>query len=362
MRAILFGLVSLTLAGCSGGGGSSSSVPSAPAPLPPPPTTSQPDFSAITIEADNSIASDLAILIGDETGILFSYEKGDYELDDQVAIASASKMIFGLLIWDLIETGDLNRSDTPGTYIDFWTTMAGDARSAMTLDQLLGFVSGFNEPPGNPGCISDGAIVLNDCVETIYLDGLDTLPGDAFFYGPEHMQVAGLMASLATGQTIADLIEGRLSQPFGLTQTSYPIAAGDNPRFSGQMRSSANDVARLLTAVLAEDLVSDRDGYLEDRTATVTFGGRPSGLDGLDWHYGFGFWKECDDLSYTAACDADPIISSPGAFGFTPWIDFASGYWGIVAIEDVVIGGRPASQVSVELQQNIQPIIEAELD
>lgn len=359
MRSVLFGITSLAVVGCGSGGGVSMSGPSGP--VPPPPTVSQPDFSAVMAQADASAASDLAILIGDETGILFSYEKGNYDIDDQVAIASASKMVFGLLLWDLVESGDLNRDDTPGTHIGFWTNMAGDARSEITLDQLLGFVSGFNEPPANPGCISDGAIALTDCVETIYLGGLDTLPGDAFYYGPEHMQVAGLMASAATGQTIADLIDARLSQPLGLTQTLYPSAAGDNPRFSGQMRSSADDMARLLTAVLAGDLVSDRDGYLEDRTASVTFGSRPAGLDATDWHYGFGFWKECDDLSYTAACDDDPIISSPGAFGFTPWIDFEHGYWGIVAIEAVSIGGRPASQVSVELQQNVQPIVEAEI-
>lgn len=360
MRSILFVIVLLTSAGC--GGGANPSAPSAPAPVAPPPTASQPDFSAVTTEADASIASDLAILIGDETGILFSYEKGGYETDDQVAIASASKMIFGLLLWDLVESGDLNRNDTPDTHIGFWTSLAGDARSDVTLDQLLGFTSGFNEPPANPGCISDSAIALTDCVETIYLDGLDTLPGNAFYYGPEHMQIAGLMASAATGQTIAELIDARLSQPFGLTQTLYPSAAGDNPRFSGQMRSSADDVARLLTAILAGNLVSDRDGYLEDRTASVSFGSRPVGLDGQDWHYGFGFWKECDDLSYTTACDDNPIISSPGAFGFTPWIDFDRGYWGIVAIEAVSIGGRPTSQVSVELQQNVQPIVEAELN
>lgn len=360
MRAILISTLLLTCVNC--GGGTSTNVPSTPVSGSPPPTASQPDFSAVTAEADASIAGDLAILIGDDTGILFKYEKGDYESDDQVAIASASKMIFGLLLWDMIESGDLSRDDTPDSYISFWTGMAGDARSEITLDQLLGFVSGFNEPPGNPGCIGDGAIALTDCIEAIYLDGLDTLPGNAFYYGPEHMQVAGLMASAATGQTIAELIDTRLSQPFGLTQTLYPAVAGDNPRFSGQMRSSANDVAQLLTAVLVGDLVSDRDGFLQDRTASATFGNRPAGLDALDWHYGFGFWKECDDLSYTTACDNNPIISSPGAFGFTPWIDFERGYWGIVAIEAVSIGSRPASEVSVELQQNIQAIIEEELN
>ena len=360
MRTLVSALSFLALANCSGGG--SSSGDPIPSPTPNPPSANTPDFSALISEAEASPAADLAIMVGDETGVLFTYEKGNFSTDDQVAIASASKMVFGLLIWDLVESSDLSTTDRPQASIDFWTDMAGDGRSEITLDQLLGFVSGFNEPPGNPGCISDGSISLNDCVQTIYNGGLDTLPGDAFHYGPEHMQIAGLMATAATGQNIQDLLTERLGTPLGLSVTEYPSAAGDNPRFSGQMRSSADDLALILTAVLAGDLVDDRDGYLEDRTASVLFDSRPTGLGDADWHYGFGFWKECDDLTYTDACDTEPTISSPGAFGMTPWIDFEHGYWGIVAIEAIAIDGRPASQVSVELEQALQPLIEAALD
>lgn len=361
MRSIfcIFGV--LVLASCGGGGGATP-VSTPPVVTPPSPSPASPDFSGLIPEADASPASDLAIVVGDETGILFTYEKGNYSVDDQVAIASASKMIFGLLIWDLVESGDLARTDTPQTHISFWTSMAGDARSDITLDQLMGFVSGFNEPPGNPGCIGDGSVTLSDCVQLVHDGGLDTLPGAGYYYGPEQMQVAGLMATEATGDTIGGLLNDRLAVPLGLTQTEYPAARGDNPRFSGNMRSSAQDLARVLTAVLAGNLVDDRTGYLEDRTANVVFGHKPSGLDSIDWHYGFGFWKECDELSYTNACDANPVISSPGAFGMTPWIDFSSGYWGIVAMEEVTISGRAASEVSVELEQRLQTLIEAELD
>lgn len=295
-------------------------------------------------------------MIGDETGTLYSYEKGTFTTDTEVPIASASKMMFGLLIWDLIESGDLGRIDRPQDYISFWTDMAGDGRSEITLDQLLGFTSGFNEPPSNPTCIGDGTVSLSDCVETVYAGGLDTQPGEAYYYGPEHMQVAGLMAAEKTGKTVGSLLAERLAQPLGLTVTRYPALRGDNPRFSGNMRSNADEIALILTAVLAGDLVTDRAGYLEDRTGSVTFGSRPAGLDMMDWHYGFGFWKECDALSYTAACDANPTISSPGAFGFTPWIDFEHGYWGIVAMEES--GG---STSSVELEQALQPLIETAL-
>lgn len=361
MRTIFLAAGFMALASCDGGG-TGSSAPTQPAPVPMPPASSDPDFSALQTEADASPASDLVIMVGDETGVLFTYEKGSLGSDEQVSIASASKMMFGLLIWDLVESGDLSRTDRPQDYIGFWTDMAGDARTEVTLDALMGFISGFNEPPGNPGCISDGAIALSTCVETIYIGDLDTLPGDAYYYGPEHMQIAGLMATEATGQTIADLLDERLAVPLGLTQTEYPDSSADNPRFSGQMRSSAEDISLILTAILAGELVDDRAGYLEDRTASVVFGNRPGGLETLDWHYGFGFWKECDDLSYTSSCDNDPTISSPGAFGFTPWIDFEQGYWGIVAIEELLISGRSASEVSVELEQALQPLIEAALN
>ena len=358
MRAIFCVFSVLGLASCGGGGSESP----APIVIPPSLPVAAPDFSGLIPEADASPATDLAILVGDETGVLFTYEKGAYSIDDQVAIASASKMVFGLLVWDLVESNDLARTDTPQTHIDFWTNMAGDARSEITLDQLMGFVSGFNEPADNPGCIGDGSETLSACVQTVHDGGLDTLPGAAYYYGPEHMQVAGLMVTRATGERVGDLLNERLVTPLGLTQTEYPAARGDNPRFSGNMRSSAQDLALVLTAVLAGDLVDDRSGYLEDRTANVVFGGKPTGLDAIEWHYGFGFWKECDALSYTSACDDSPIISSPGAFGMTPWIDFDRGYWGLVAMEEIAVSGRSPAEVSVELEQRLQTLIEAELD
>ncbi|MEM9055099.1 MAG: serine hydrolase domain-containing protein [Pseudomonadota bacterium] len=321
-----------------------------------------PDFSAVQAAVEVSNIADMAILIGDETGLLFSYEKGSFTVDQSVSIASASKMVFGLVIWDLIETGDLSRTDNPQDYIDFWTGIAGDARSEITIDQLLGFTSGFNQPPDEPGCVGDRQVSLQDCVQTIYEDGLDTLPGTAYSYGPEHMQIAALMAVGATGQTNADLLNERIIQPLGMSAvTRYRIVAGDNPRYSGAMVSTAQDYGLLLTALMDGRLVSDRAGYLEDRTSAVSFAYRPGDVGGKDWHYGFGFWKECDDLQYTANCDERPTISSPGTLGFTPWIDFDTGYWGIIAMEEVQINGDPAAAVSVQLEQEVQPLIEAAL-
>ncbi|HET8871960.1 MAG TPA: hypothetical protein VFM48_16065, partial [Aquabacterium sp.] len=46
------------------------------------------------------------------------------------------------------------------------------------------------------------------------------------------------------------------------------------------------------------------------------------------WHYSIGHWVEDDPAV------GDGSFSSPGAFGFYPWIDSAKRYYGIIAREE----------------------------
>ncbi len=365
-------LLGAGLAACSDGGGDNGASagmplppppppPPAPAPAPPPP----PDFSSVQQAADAFVVEDLAIVLGDAHGAIYTYAKGDFQLDEAYFVASATKLVTGLTVWLLVEDGTLSRDDNPQAYIDFWSDLSGDARSDVTLDQLLGFTSGFTAPPEDPGCIGDGSVSLEDCVRSIHDGGVDELPGQVFYYGPEHMQIAALMAEGATGRKFMALQDDRLFGPLGLsTATRYALSTGDNPRYAGSLQSSVNDYAIILQALLAGELVADLEGYLADRTAGVFFGFRPEAVSAgvRDWHYGFGFWKECDATTYTNDCDENPVISSPGAFGWTPWVDFETGYWGLVAFEETGTRDFSPSAASVELQQEVQSIVEAELN
>ena len=306
-----------------------------------------------------SAVNGITLLIGDPNGVTYTFERGDITATTELQVASASKMFFGWIIWSLIESGDLALDSQPQDVISEWPDDDTTGRGDITLDQLLGFTSGFNNPPGEPECIGRAAFSLTDCVTDIFAGGIDGVPGAEFYYGPEHMQIAALMAVRTTGSSINELLDERLKTPLGLSaSTYYPNL--ENTRYSGSMRSTARDYGRVLQAILANDFIQDRDTYLEDRTATASFGNRPSNLGGtgFDWHYGLGFWKECDSDTYQTECDDSPIISSPGAFGFTPWIDFENGYWGIVAIENFGANGLEPSAVSVELEQDIQRLME----
>lgn len=369
MRTGLGGLAWLAtlpaaLAGC---GGSSASAPApvvaVPIPAPTPAPTS-PDFSAVRARIDQSTIPDVAVLIGDERGVLFRHQRGTMTTERPVFIASASKLLLGLTAWLLVEDRVFEPATRANTLIDFWSRDATDARSRVTLEQLFAFTSGFNGTAEQPSCIGSIAFTLRSCVRDIHDGGPDSPPDQSFNYGNEHMQIAALMMVQARGRSVDTIMRERLFDRLGVSaETRYTLGAGDNPTYSGGMRSTGEDYARVLTAVLKGDLFADRPGFLADRVASRPVATVPPAISGnrLAWHYGWGFWKECASPTYVPSCDANPVISSAGAFGFTPWIDINRRYWAVIVMEEPLNRGYDPAERSITLELELQPLIAAAL-
>ena len=359
-QCLLAALAPLGLSACAGGG-SSTSPPAPPAPIPP--VVSAPDFSSVQAEVDRHPVADMALLVGDADGVLFSYSKSDFTAQTPVNIASATKLVTGLGVWSLVEGGALSEADAPQDWLDFWATEPTDPRSDITLSQLMSFTSGFNARPG-AGCAGDGVSALSACVEDIFADGVDTAPGTAFSYGPEHMQVAALMARAASGQELRDIVRRDVLDASGAgANAGFRSIFGDNPRYSAGMIASVEDYGRVLQALLAGQLAGERDAFLADRTAGTQTAFQPAAnSDGArDWHHGFGFWIECDAVPFQPSCNDGPTISSPGAFGFLPWVDFDAGYWAVIAMRQPNGSGTNPTAQSIDLEQILQPMIERAL-
>ena len=359
VRALSALIPALLCAACGGGGSVSTPAP------PPPPVTVEtpPDFSALGAELERLDVTDAVLIIGDATGELYRYEKGRLRADTQLNIASASKLLTGLGVWSLIDAGRIGEDARPQDVIEGWTDDPQDPRSQVTLAQLLSFTSGFNSRPRDDSCPGDTSLSLRACVAAIYRAGVETAPGAAFAYGPDHMQVAALMVREATGRELSAFVRENVWDAVGASAASTFPNAADNVRYSGGLRSTAQDYGRVLAAVMREEIVRLDTGFLDDRT-----GERPDAYTipavettGRDWNYGFGFWLECDTVPFAADCAQEPTISSPGAFGFTPWIDFEAGYWGVIAMQEPLTRNPSPSVLSVDFQQVIQPMIAAEL-
>ena len=312
-------------------------------------------WAELRASIDASALQNVTVLIGTAEGTQFSHTRGDIGPDDTLLIASASKWLAAITILAAVEDGILALDDTPQDHLSWWTTSASDSRSRTTLEQLLSFTSGLTGGVNDVPCVEDGDSTIEACAQTLYQDFYAYEPGTHFVYGPGHLQIAGAMLTATTGQTFHRQFRNQVGDDLGLDAlTGFGRPSLANPRVASGATASANDYGRVLTALLAGDLLSQAsvDQMVLDHTGDgVTMAILPelTATEQAQWHYALGCWRECNEAPYSAACDAPGVISSPGALGFYPWWDMEHGLWGVVAVQLVVPGSAP--EITVPLGQ-----------
>lgn len=304
------------------------------------------DFRPVTAEMEALVQTynlDGASLRVNKAGnVVYRRAFGGYSLSTRVRIASASKWVSALTLARLVERGQMRWSDTVGQYFP----TVEPAKRGITLEQLFSHTSGL--PAGEDSCLSNPLFTLASCANRILQQPLIGTPGQVFAYGGGSMQVAGRMAEIATGRAWDDLFLDEMVQPLGLVATDYATSStvpgyvrNDNPRIGGGVRSTLEDYGRIVDMVLAEgclDLRIDRTCLpgrrflapatiafmARDRTVGTTDLSRPPTATG----YGYGLGQWIDPSSPL-------IVTSPGAFGFTPWVDRNSQVAGVLLVDDI---------------------------
>jgi len=301
-------------------------------------------------ESEGIAGMGLSIYSRDGTKV-FEHMYGDFSPDTRVAIASASKLVSGVTLFRLIDAGYLSLDTTTGQVLG-WT---GD-QASITLRHLLSFTSGLAP---EDRCTYNSTITLADCVNTISQTGLAAAPGTRFDYGSVHLAVAGRMAEVVTGKSWNELFAEEIRDPLGLPSNivyyANPLRASgtDNPLLAGGLRVSMNEYEHLLhfvfdkgvwqgTALLAPQIF-DTQAIAPYPDAVI--GKTPGG----NLRYGLTAWLECSTPQTGCAS-----ISSPGAFGFTPWIDRDAGYYAILGMQ---VGNNSATHFGAQLEQELKPLI-----
>ncbi len=290
---------------------------------------------------------------------VFEKMYGDFAPDREVALASSSKLVSGLVLLDLVGDGVLSLDSTTAAVLG-WTGPKG----AITLRHLLSFTSGL---PSEHPCTLSVATTLAACVELIEDTTLDALPGAQFDYGSVHLAVAGRMAEVASGKSWAQLFSERLATPLGLpASVKYYTAPRQslgtaNPLLAGGLRATMDQYAKLLATAFHRGVyagVSIATPALFDAQASEPYPGAaiensPFAKLGYSFHYGLTSWLECPPPASNCA-----VLSSPGAFGFTPWYDRATGYYAIIGTEvSDSSGANGVVSFAVALAQQLKPAI-----
>lgn len=297
----------------------------------------QADTAVLGMLASNPQLAGAAVVIGDRNGIIHEAFFGTYDDTTTIPIASASKLISGVAIMTLIDQGLLDPDAPVRDYlpIDFSVANAG-LKSTMTVRQMFAHTSGLPGEDATSTILADQTITLEEAVQIIACcTPLRDIPGDSFAYGGLSMHTAGRVAEVLSGQDWESFFTSNISTPLGLTSIDYQgLGPTTNPRVSGSAQSNLRDYARILQTllrggeidgvrILSEQAVAD---MFVDQTVGLPVRYTPATSE--NWGYGFGGWVSNTDTEGNTT-----EFTSPGAFGFTPWIDLDRGLFGIVMVE-----------------------------
>ncbi len=234
------------------------------------------------------------------------------------------------IILDLVDQGLLSLADGPSKYLGFWEA------KGVTFAHLLSFTSGFS---AEPLCINLPNVNFAQCVENAYVANvaIAAAPDTVFDYSSTHMQVAWLMAIVATNSAGWDEVFRTWQARTGLFPTGvFDLPSLQNPRLAGGMHWSGTEYMQFLLAMSSGALLRDttRQAMLDNQRGAALVVGSPT-IDAFnqDWAYGFGNWLECPSAAgpNTFDCGSGHRNASPGAYGAYPFIDFDHHFVGLLA-------------------------------
>ncbi|MEA3182155.1 MAG: hypothetical protein QOI59_5678 [Gammaproteobacteria bacterium] len=335
----------LALAACNGGGDGDGDGSGTDNPFDPVDSAARAAFQSEGIPG-------MGLAIYNRNGVkVFEQMYGTFSPDARVPIASASKLVSGVTLFKLMDAGYLTLDSTTGQVLG-WT---GD-QASITLRQLLSFTSGL--APENH-CTYDSTVTLDECVATISQTGLIATPGTEFDYGSVHLDVAGRMAEVVTGTPWNELFAQQLRDPLGLPSdivyyaNPLKVTGTDNPLLAGGLIMSMNEYEHVLHFVFDEGVWQGTPLLAPQIFTTQTIEPYPDAVigksPGPNLRYGLTAWLNCSTPQ--TGCHQ---ISSPGAFGFTPWIDRDAGYYAILGMLDM---NNYKTHFGGHLEQQLAPLI-----
>ena len=275
--------------------------------------------------------------IGDTGGVIVSGQVGTlYDRDTRMNLASASKWPFGAYVLE-------RYNGVPsGTVED---DLIRDA-----LRMLTGYKS-FNQ------LLCTLSPKVSSCFNWAGNHTQDPAAVGVFYYSGGNDQYAAADEDLlGLGNYTTAQLNAEVQGTLGITlDYQYPAIAGG-------MEGSAGEYAEFLKKLMK----APEDGGLVMHDYLGLYGVDtqpcPSGLSGcspggtVPWHYSFNYWIEDSATSGelpngTTVAPGDGAYSSPGAYGFYPWITADVSSYGLVARRSLL---GTAYQVSLVCGQAIR--------
>jgi CubicO group peptidase (beta-lactamase class C family) len=309
------------------------------------------DFSAASASMQALLLADGitdgGLLVGSPQGIWFKqYYGGNYSDATAIPLASATKLLSGVRMMQLVDKGILNLDTPVSSYLSGANFPWSNTVAPTTLRQMFSHTAGYGDdeddilldpyPPATQYTLEKSVEQIASNFDN--LSPQNYLPvGSQFAYGGVSMQIGGEVAQMQTGADWEQSWKTDIGAPMCISTIDWQgLGPTLNYRIAGGAQTSLDDYARVLqmlasggvgngTRILSSSAIATLN---HSQTGNATLGYAPAAANGST-QYGIGAWIETDSVSTDA-----PVIESIGAYGFTPWIDFGNGFFGVIMVED----------------------------
>jgi CubicO group peptidase (beta-lactamase class C family) len=316
---------------------------------------------------EDRVVPGVSLLLAHRGEVIFKEVFGNLKLDQKAQMASSSKPVTATLLMILIDQGKLALDDPIEKYLPEFKGITLHGKPPARLPTVRNILSNMSGLPGDlltesvlrrlrsrdgkadapdpaKGAVEDAKPArgsffsgrnrsLAESVRALAEGGLATEPGAEFHYCTMGFNVAARLAEASAKRPFEELVRTELLGPLGMRDTRYvsfgaqamragPTLPGSESRFimaGGGMTSSLDDFAAFYQMhldggtyrgrrILSERAVTEmhtRQGKLE-----LLMSG-PYGKD-----YGLAFFLDRLDDRGRAH-----VVSHPGYFGTTPWLD-----------------------------------------
>ncbi len=257
--------------------------------------------------------------IGDKSGRLASGNGGTGTTfppnqNTVLPTASASKWLFSTYVVEK-KLGVLSAQDVKQLNFTSGYANLSDCSATASVSSCLG-------EPGQLGNGTNGDYIASR-------DG-------HFFYNGGHMQV--LANSMGLGlNTVSPLatsvkaVDGTELSTLGYAEPQLAGGARMSAAHYGQfLRNMINGRYRYMPALLGQHAVCTHTNSgdcpgAQYSPVNQSLPGGPNDISDEAWHYALGHWVEDDPMV------GDGAFSSPGRFGYYPWIDRSKSWYGVLA-------------------------------
>ncbi|MFN0120654.1 MAG: serine hydrolase domain-containing protein [Blastocatellia bacterium] len=302
------------------------------------------DFTPVTDYAEQAWKKaelpGAALLVYQDGKVIYEKFFGAYNETTQVPIASASKWLSAAVMMSLVDEGKLDLDAPMSKYLPNFSGKKG----ALTVRQMFSHTSGLSDFPGE----WNYGITIAEYAEKVASEGVLIVdPGTEIRYGSIGMQVGGRVAEVVSGKGWNQLFKERIADKCEMPNTTFARTDKNrNPMLAGGAFSTLRDYGHFLEMLINNGVYKGRRVLSEkavremqkDQTGKLPLVVASNDRMGRKSHYGLGEWIDEQDTRCNTL-----QVSSPGAFGFRPWINHSRRLFGVWMVQHQRrLGQQPA--------------------